>query len=81
VIAVKLAHLGVPSDAEGGSDGALRGARMAPISSTCAWSHTRTENSGAKAHKTVIIGAGRVGIVAPPGRVATSLPSYPRSNG
>ena len=55
------------------------GARIAPTSSTCAWRHTRAENSGAKAAKTASIAAGRVGIVTPPGRVATSLPYLPPS--
>ena len=74
MVAVNLVHLGEAGHAQGGGNGALRGGKDRPPRSTWAGLQARGENSGAKARKTAIIVAGRVGIVAPPGSVATSLP-------
>src|SRR5947207_444000 len=59
------------------------GARRAPTVSSCAWRHTRAENSGAKGSRRVIISTGRVIMrnLLLTGGASIILPFPPPANG
>src|SRR5947209_13039551 len=59
------------------------GARRAPTVSSCAWRHTRAENSGAKGSRRVIISTGRVIMrnLLLTGGASIILPFSPPANG
>src|SRR5437588_3106699 len=59
------------------------GARRAPTVSSCAWRHTRAENSGVKGSRRVIISTGRVIMrnLLLTGGASIILPFPPPTNG